>query len=748
MSGATVVAPERLGRDAARGRVAELQTALTRMYEECAQDAAARSAADVLATQLQAKILQLETQLRLRPADQGACSEGPAASANDGGISAQTVQPLNAAAGTPAHLLSRDAARARVIELGKEVQQANEELAREAAARKVADDRAAKLQTRMAHLETLLRLEPEERVAYLDKKLTASEQMREQNDALLKNVQNRCACLEDLLKAATEENTTLTYKLEEQRRDKHEPSSEKLTAAKRKKLGFPEEPGKDSTPEQSKPAQAPSDQANDSPSDKSCEKKPTKTKRKRPPNSGGRRPLKMGPMRVQVFDVPEAERVGKIWLRNDVTIKQGYEPAHGYLLKIIHPVYVDPNKIEPPLMAPLPAQVIPKSNILTDTIVRILRGKYMDKEPLYRQEEIDKRAGIFITRAARCRYVEESAHLLLPIYEALELRVIRSFYIVMDETVFKVLDPSRPGAAQTAWLWGFYAPYENVVVMRFSTSRGAKVVLDFLPPDWPGVAQTDGYSGYTSAFSKLLRVVHIECMNHLRRYVLKAVKAGHKEAIPLLEQIETLYKIEAEAREQELTPYAREQLRQAKARPVLEVLKDQFLKLQQRKEPLMGRLKEAVTYATSRWDHLTLYAEPGYGYVEIDQTAIERIWRPEKVGLKNFLFVGHPDAGWRSAVIYSIIETCKMVGVDPEEYLLWVLPKLAARPRTGPPAPRAKGLLPHDFKKFKEQQVANARLRPAPPQHPDDPFCSARPFAGHRRYRKAHRTRDGCALAA
>lgn len=743
MSAAAVIAPERLGRDAARQRVDGLQKALTRIHEECTRDAAARSAADILATQLQEKISRLETQLRLRPADKAECSEEPAASANDGGLSPKTDLPINAAAGTPAQQLSRDAARAGVIELEKQVQQANEELAREAAARRASDDRAAKLLLRVAHLETLLGLAPEERVAYLDKKLTTSEEIRERNDALLRSVQNRCACLEDLLKAAGAENTNLNYRVDGLLRDKYDPKSEKLTAARRKQLGIPEEP-KEPTPEQSKPA--PSGQANSSPSDKEPEKKPTK--RKRPPNSGGRRPLKMGPMRVQVIDVPEAERVGMVWLRNEETIKQGYEPAHGYLLKIIRPIYVSPDKIEPPAVAPLPPQVIPKANVLVDTIVRIIIGKYVDYEPLYRQEEIDKRAGIDISRAARCRYIEESAHLLEPIYDVLGLRVIRSFYIVIDETFLEVLDPKRPGVARTAYLWGFYAPYEDVVFMKFSTSRGAEVVLDFLPPDWAGVAHTDGYSAYPSAFSQRPRAVHVECVNHLRRYVLKAVKAGHKEAIPLLGEIEKLYKIEAEAREQELTPHAREKLRQAKARPVLEGLKGEFLKLQQRKEPLMGRLKEAVTYATSRWDHLALYAEPGYGYVEIDQTAIERLWRPEKIGLKNYLFIGHPDAGWRSAVIYSIIETCKMVGVDPEEYLLWVLPKLAARPRTGPAAPRAKGLLPHDFKKLKEEKVANARPRPAPPRHPDDPFCSARPFAGHRRYRKAHRIRDGSALAA
>lgn len=745
MSAAEVIPPERLGRDAARRRVEELQKELTCIHEECTRDAAARCAADVLATQLQEKISRLETELRLRPADKAECSQEPAVSANDRGLAPQTDLPTNAAASTPAQQLSRDAARARVIELEKEVQHAQEERAREAAARKVSDDRTTKLRLRVAHLETLLGLVPEERVAYLDKKLTTSEEMRERNDALLKNVQNRCACLEGMLKAATEENASLTYKIEDQRRDKYDPKSEKLTAARRKQLGIPAEP-KEPAPEQSKPAEAPSDQADSLPSDKEPEKNPTK--RKRPPNSGGRRPLKMGPMRSLVVDVPEAERVGKIWLRNEIIIKQGHEPAHGYLLQIIRPIYVSPDKTEPPVVAPLPAQVIPRANVLVDTIVRIIIGKYVDFQPLYRQEEIDKRAGIEISRAARCRYVEESAYLLKPIYDVMTDQVIHSFYLVIDETFLKVLDPKRPGAAGTAYLWGFYAPEEKVVIMKFSTSRGAEVVLDFLPPDWAGVAHTDGYSAYRSAFSQRPRVVHIECMNHLRRYVLKAVKAGHKEAIPLLMDIEKLYKIEAEAREQGLTPQMRAQLRQAKARPLLAGLKCELLKLQQRKEPLMGHLKEAVTYATNRWDHLALYAEPGYGYVEIDQTAIERLWRPEKLGLKNYLFIGHPDAGWRSAVIYSIIETCKMVGVDPEEYLLWVLPKLAARPRTGPAAPRAKGLLPHDFKKLKEEKAANARPRPAPPQHPDYPFCSARPFAGHRRYRKAHRIRDASALAA
>jgi hypothetical protein len=108
-----------------------------------------------------------------------------------------------------------------------------------------------------------------------------------------------------------------------------------------------------------------------------------------------------------------------------------------------------------------------------------------------------------------------------------------------------------------------------------------------------------------------------------------------------------------------------------------------------------------------------------------------------KVGLRNYLFIGHPGAGWYSAVIYTIVSTCRLVGVEPEEYLMWVLPKLAAATTKS-----AQGLLPHDFKKMKEAQAVSQR----PPCR--RPSCNTRPLAGHRRYRKSHRKRDGIPRAA
>jgi transposase len=86
--------------------------------------------------------------------------------------------------------------------------------------------------------------------------------------------------------------------------------------------------------------------------------------------------------------------------------------------------------------------------------------------------------------------------------------------------------------------------------------------------------------------------------------------------------------------------------------------------------------------------------------VLIDQNAIERCFRPSKVGLRNYLFIGHPEAGWRSAVIYSVIGTCRLVGVNPEAYIRWVLPKLASATNK-----TAVDLLPHDFARLYPDQV-------------------------------------------
>jgi transposase len=540
--------------------------------------------------------------------------------------------------------------------------------------------------------------------------------------------------LAGLLKVFEDTVKEQNLKIDALQRQLHNPKSEKLTDAKRQQLGLPE---RQKAPASTQPPAATSPAPESSPASAQESKKERK--------GGGRRPAPENlPVRIQVIDVPEDQREGMEVIRWEVTNQIGIDPRRTYLLRIVRAVYGSPQRTRPPIVAPLPPQVIPRAGVTVGFIVHILMSRFVDHLPYYRQVQIDERSGVSIGRNTRCRYAMHAAVLLLTIYEQLKELVRSGVYLHIDEAFTKLLDATRPGKARDAYVWGFYAPYEQAMVMEFSTSRSADVLRGFLGEDWSGVAHTDGALMYPAAFKDRPGIIHIECMNHFRRYVLAAVEVGQKEALPLLQDIIELYAIEAEATERNLTPTQRGLLRHAKAKPVLKRLQRKLLQLSKREKqggkPLLGKLGTAVNYGVSRWEHLAFYAKVDKGYVSTDQNPIERLWRPQKVGLRNYLFIGSPKAGWYSAVIYTIVSTCRLVGVEPEEYLMWVLPKLAAATTQS-----AQGLLPHDFKKLKDAEAEAARQKPPPRSHP---VCNARPPGGHWRSRKSHRKRDGIPLAA
>jgi hypothetical protein len=218
-------------------------------------------------------------------------------------------------------------------------------------------------------------------------------------------------------------------------------------------------------------------------------------------------------------------------------------------------------------------------------------------------------------------------------------------------------------------------------VFDFQLTRSHEPALAFLRP-FRGVFQTDGYAGYLKALrllpeTKRADIVHVNCMAHCRRYFVAALESGDDRAAPFLAYFGALYAIEAELRDS--TPEVRAQARATRS---LAWLVPMEIALQRAAaDPSIlppSALGKAVHYARERWIELTRYAQPGYGHVHIDSNAVENSIRPSAIGKKNFLFVGHPDAGWRTAVLYSILGTCKLHGVNEWSYLTWALPRLAA----------------------------------------------------------------------
>lgn len=386
------------------------------------------------------------------------------------------------------------------------------------------------------------------------------------------------------------------------------------------------------------------------------------------------------------IDVPAAEKFAPdgtalVKIREEVTDEVDYQPGKLFRRQIIRPVYASAQHAGVPKIAALLARVIPGSQVGPGLIAHVLLSKYVDALPLYRQEAMLNRLGPGFTRQAMGQWVEHGAGLLRPVYRELQKLVACSGYVQGDETPVRVLDPARPGAARESWLWTFLAPVPRVVVFDFQLTRSHEPALAFLRP-FRGVFQTDGYAGYLKALRLLpaeerAGIVHVNCMAHCRRYFVAALESGDDRAAPFLAYFGALYAIEAELRD--ATPEGRAQVRATRSLAWLVPM--EMMLTRAAADPSIlppSALGKAVHYARERWSELTRYAQPGYGHVHIDSNAVENSIRPSAIGKKNFLFVGHPDAGWRAAVLYSILGTCKLHGVNEWSYLTWALPGLAA----------------------------------------------------------------------
>jgi transposase len=390
---------------------------------------------------------------------------------------------------------------------------------------------------------------------------------------------------------------------------------------------------------------------------------------------GGRRPVPANlPVERIVIDVPAQEREGMEKIREDITEEIDYRPSQFIRRQIVRPVYAPKSKDQAPVQALAPKRVIPGSGVGTGLIAHVLVSRFCDHLPYYRLEQIAARQGVALERQKMCTWMEHAALLLKTVYDQLRQQVLQSRYVQADETPINVMDPDKEGATRKGWLWAYHAPLSQAVVFDFSMSRGQESVRAFFPKDWSGVVQSDGYAVYPAVFEANPRVEHAGCMAHARRMWVRAMDAGDVEAVPVLAQIQKLYQIESEVRD--LSAGEREAARAHKSSPVLMNLNRLCQKALMEALPASATGK-AASYLLERWAALELFAQPGKGHLNIDNNPVERGIRPTALGRKNWLFIGHPDAGWRTAVIYSVMGSCRLANLNPYEYIVWALEKLA-----------------------------------------------------------------------
>ena len=367
---------------------------------------------------------------------------------------------------------------------------------------------------------------------------------------------------------------------------------------------------------------------------------------------------------------PDAwERIGE-----EVTEELDFEPPRFFKRKIIRPKYVRRSKAGgKPLIAKLPARVIPKSIASPRLIASILVSKYADHLPLYRQEKIfAQRYGVLVPRQRMCDWIGQVIDNYLGlIYRSIRKGLFEGDYIQIDETPIPYVEKGGMGKSRKGYFWVFGHPNGNVC-FDWQLGRSNCAAESALKGYTGGLMQSDGYAVYDK-LSKQFGSVQLGCWAHARRKFYNALELGQMEAALYLAQIRKLYKIERSLPED---PEKIQAIRNKQSRPIIDKIHKLLQKDLHQPAKVEEPLQEAINYARSQWPKLTAYLK--YPQTRIDNNRAEQSIRPCKLGVKNWLFIGHPTTGHRSAVIYTLIESCKRHGIEPQAYLTDLLERLPA----------------------------------------------------------------------
>jgi transposase len=326
-----------------------------------------------------------------------------------------------------------------------------------------------------------------------------------------------------------------------------------------------------------------------------------------------------------------------------------------------------------PLIAPAPKQLIENSYASVGLVLHILLSKYCDHLPLYRQEQIFKqRFGVEISRKTMGGWMYLVAQWLSLIYEALRKEIHTSGYIQADETFIRYQDPKKDHCPN-GYLWAYHSPGTGVL-FEWHASRAA-TCLDSMLTDYAGLLQTDGYGAYPAWLNdkkhaeEQAAIIHAACWAHARRKFKEV--PDNPTAQSIVKLIAKLYRAETKLRDNPELDHSA--YRRKHSKPVLDEIKS-ILETERMRQLPKSAFGKAIHYTLERWDGLNLYLE--HGQLEIDNNLVENAIRPTAIGKKNFLFFGSPDSGQSSAVIYSLIETCRKLGINPSDYLRDVLEAL------------------------------------------------------------------------
>lgn len=356
------------------------------------------------------------------------------------------------------------------------------------------------------------------------------------------------------------------------------------------------------------------------------------------------------------------------------------------------------------VQAPAPPKPIARGKATFGTLAHVAVAKFDHHLPLYRQAEMMAVQGVEIDRSTLAGWMGQAAHLLDPIVQRIREEGLKADKLHADDTPVKVLAPGS-GKTATARLWAYVADDRAsggatppLAWYRFTANR-AGIHPQRELAGFTGFLQADAYSGFGGLYTDG-RISEVACWAHFRREIFDRHKQQPTAlTTDLLDRIGKLYAVEAEIRGQ--SPDIRRSIRQERSRPLVTALRaalDDALRKLSPKSPMT----KAIRYGTKRWIAFTRFLDDGQ--LEMDNNIAERAIRPVAIGRKNWLFAGSQAGGERAAAIYSVIETAKMNGLEPQSYIADIIAKIAA----DWPASRWDELMPWKWQPTIDQPIAEA----------------------------------------
>ena len=433
---------------------------------------------------------------------------------------------------------------------------------------------------------------------------------------------------------------------------------------------------------------------------------PAPAKKRPNANHKGRNPLPADLPREEIVIEPEPdekicpechsekERIGE-----EVTEKLEYIPASFHVKKYVRPKYACRQCQGQVSIGELPPMAIDKGIAGEGLLAHIITSKYADHIPLNRLEGILRRHGVDINVSTMCDWVRDCAGLLRPLVKRMRELILEGPRINTDDTPVPVKSKKRKGSTYNGYLWvyvggpldvgvPFYAGGRRYAVFDFTPTRSRHGPLHFLDT-YGGCVQADAYSGYDEYF-RTTKATEVGCHAHARRKFDYAMESDPVRACQMLVLWKDLYAVEQRAKEQHFSPEQLLAARQDESKQILEKIHEKLIAWKDAVLPKSPTAK-AIGYALGQWEALLRYLDDPI--LEIDNNLAERTLRMVAIGRKNWQFAGSEAGAEWAAVIYSLVATCKLSGVDPFAYFRDVLRRISTHP-----ASDIDTLLPPDWK--------------------------------------------------